>query len=80
MCGVARTPVLRALAGVSGAASLSTAPELEIGEERLGLAGLGDRLNEAKNKTKTTYPDRALILRLPVPLLRARGTLTPLKD
>ena len=31
----------------------------------------------AKNKTKTTYTDRALILRLPVPLLRARGTLTP---
>ena len=34
----------------------------------------------AKNKTKTTYPDRALMLRLPVPLLRARGTLTSLDD
>ena len=34
----------------------------------------------AKNKTKTTYPDRALMLRLPVPLLRARGTLTSLND
>ena len=47
-CGVARAPVLRALAGASGAASLATAPELEIGEERLRLAGLGDRLNERK--------------------------------
>ena len=34
----------------------------------------------AENKTKTTYPDRALMLRFPVPLLRARGTLTPLDD
>ena len=34
----------------------------------------------AKNKTKTTYPDRALILRLPVPLLQARGTLMSLDD
>ena len=48
MCGVAGAPVLRALAGASGAASLATAPELEIGEERLRLAGLGDRLKECK--------------------------------
>ena len=48
MCGVARAPVLRALAGTSGAASLAKALELEIGEERLRLAGLGDRLNERK--------------------------------
>ena len=33
-----------------------------------------------KNKTKNTYPDRALMLRLTVPLFRARGTLTPLDD
>jgi len=45
-CGVARAPVLRAFAGAIGAASLATAPELEIGEKRLRLAGLGDRLNE----------------------------------
>ena len=48
MCGVARAPVLRALAGASVAASLATAPELEIGEERLKIAGLGDRLNKRK--------------------------------
>ena len=34
----------------------------------------------AENKTNNTYPDRALMLRLPKPLLRARGTLTPLDD
>jgi len=34
----------------------------------------------AEDKTNNTYPDRALMLRLPVPLLRARGTLTPLDD
>ena len=33
-----------------------------------------------ENKTKNTYPDRALMLRLPMPLLRARGTLTPLDN
>ena len=80
MCGVARAPVLRALAGASGATSLATAPELEIGEERLRLAGLGERSNEYNNKTENTYLDRALMLRLPVPLLRARGTPTPLDD
>ena len=48
MCGEARTLVLRALAGVSGAASLATAPELEIREGRLRLAGFEDRLNECK--------------------------------
>ena len=41
MCGVAGAPVLRDLAVVSGDASLATAPKLEIGEERLRLAGLG---------------------------------------
>ena len=30
----------------------------------------------AKNKIKITYPDRALMLRLPEPLLRARGMMT----
>ena len=34
----------------------------------------------AKDKIKITYPDRALMLRLPVLHLRARGTLTPLDD
>ena len=34
----------------------------------------------AKNKIKITYPDRALMLRLPEPLHRARSTLTPLDD
>ena len=33
-----------------------------------------------KDEINTTYPDRALMLRLPEPLLRARGTLTPLND
>ena len=33
-----------------------------------------------KEKIKITYPDRALMLRLPVLLLWARGTLTPLDD
>ena len=79
-CGVARAPVLRALVSASGAASLATAPELKIGEGRLRLAGLGDQLNEDRNKTKNTYPDRALMLRLPVQLLRACGTETPPED
>ena len=35
---------------------------------------------DAKNKIEITYSDRALMLRLPVPLLRARGMLTPLDD
>ena len=50
-CGVARASVLRALVGANGAVSLATAPELEIGEGKLRLVGLGDRLNERK-KTK----------------------------
>ena len=80
MCGVVRAPVLRALAGVRGATSLATAPELEIGEGKLRLARLGERSNEYNNKTENTYLDRALMLRLPVPLLRAQGTPTPLDD
>ena len=34
----------------------------------------------AKDKIKITYPDRALMLCLPEPLLRARDTLTPPDD
>ena len=48
MCGVARAPVLRALVGASGAASLEMAPELVIGEEALKSAGLGGQLNECE--------------------------------
>jgi len=33
-----------------------------------------------KIKSKSTYPDRALMLRFLVPLLRARGTAPPLED
>ena len=33
-----------------------------------------------KDKIKIIYPDRALMLRLPEPLLRAGGTLTPADD
>ena len=33
-----------------------------------------------KDKIKITYPERALMLRLPEPLPRARGTLTPPDD
>ena len=33
-----------------------------------------------KDKIKITYPDWALMLRLPEPLLRARDTLTPPDD
>ena len=32
------------------------------------------------DEIKITYPDRALMLRLPKLLLRARGTLTPPDD
>jgi len=39
--GGSATPVLRALVGASGAASLAMAPELVIGEEALKTAGLG---------------------------------------
>ena len=48
VCGVARAPVLRALVGASGAASLAMAPELVIGEEALKSAGLGGQLNECE--------------------------------
>ena len=34
----------------------------------------------AKDKIKIAYSDRALMLRLPMPLLRACGTLTPPDD
>ena len=34
----------------------------------------------AKDKIKITHPDRALMLRLPEPLHRARNTPTPLDD
>ena len=34
----------------------------------------------AKKKIEITYSDRTLMLCLPVPLLRARGTLTPPDD
>jgi hypothetical protein len=37
----------------------------------------GRAKKETKNKVEITYSDRALMLRLPVPLLRACGTLTP---
>ena len=33
-----------------------------------------------KNKIKITYPERALMLHFHEPLIRARGTLTPLDD
>ena len=33
-----------------------------------------------KDEIKITYPDQELMLRLPEPLLRARGTLTPPDD
>ena len=34
----------------------------------------------AKKNVEITYSDRALMLHLPMPLLRARGTLTPAND
>ena len=43
-CGA--RPGLEGFGSASGAASLATAPETEIWEERLRLAGLGDRSNE----------------------------------
>jgi hypothetical protein len=46
VCVAARDPVLRALTGASGAASLAAAPELEIGGGRLRLAGLRERSNK----------------------------------
>ena len=39
VCGMAHAPVLRALVGASGAASLAMASELEIEEEMLKSAG-----------------------------------------
>ena len=79
MCGVARSLVLRALAGESWAASLAMAPELgnrgrSVEVNRTG----GSSKNE--NKVETAYSDRALMLHFPVLLLRARGMLTPLDD
>ena len=59
---------------------MATAPELEIGEGRPRLAGLGSDQMNTMNKTKNTYPDWALKLRLPLPLLRARGIPMPLDD
>ena len=49
-CSMEQALVLRALVGASGAASLAMAPELEIGEGKPRLAGLGDRLIEHKKQ------------------------------
>ena len=44
-------------------------------------AGSGNRASKyKKNGIKITYSDRELSLRLPAPLLWARGTLSPLDD
>ena len=37
-------------------------------------------LTNAKNKVEITYSDQVLMLRLPILLLRAHGTLTPPDD
>ena len=81
MCGVACAPVLRALVGASWAAFLAVAPELGNQGRNVEVSRIGgSSKTNAKGKVKITYPDRALMLRLPVPLLRAHGTLAPPDD
>ena len=50
-----------------------------IEEENIGVSRTGGS-SKNENKVKITYSDRELMLRLPVPLLQARGTPTPPDD
>ena len=79
MCGVLRALVLRALAGASCTASLVTAPGLEIKRRKLSRIEKSTKY-VTKNEIQKAYPDRALMLRFLVALLRARGTVPPLED
>ena len=72
MCGVLRDPVLRALTGASRTASLGTAPGLEIKRRKLSRIEKFTKYI-TKNGIQNAYPDRALMLRFLVALLRARG-------
>ena len=81
VCGVLRTPVLRALAGASWTASLAMAPGLKNRGTQVEDNKIEKSTKHAtKTKPKFTYPDRALMLRFLVALLRARGAVPPLED
>ena len=76
MCGVACAPVLRALVGARRAECLEVALQTGNRGRTIEVSRIGGS-SKNKNKTKIAYANRALMLRLPVPLLRTCGTLTP---
>ena len=61
VCGVLRAPVLRALVGASGTASVATAPGLEIGEQKLRTTRSGNRSNrqQKRNPSPLTRIERS---------------------
>ena len=79
MCSVACAPVLRALVGARWAECLEV--DLQSGNRgrNVEVSRIGGS-SKNENKTEIAYSARALKLRLPVLLLRARGTLTPPED
>ena len=77
MCGVACAPVLRALVGARRAECLEVALQTGNRGSNVEVSRIGGS-SKNKNKTEIAYSDRALMLHLPVLLLRARGTPTPL--
>jgi len=79
VCGVACAPVLRAMVGTRRAECLEVALQTGNRGRNVGVSRTGGS-SKNENKVKITYSDRSLMLRLPVPLLRAHGTLTPPDD
>ena len=79
MCGVTCAPVLRALVGARRAECLEVALQTGNQGRNIEVNRIGGS-SKNKNKIEIAYSDRALMLYLPVLLLRARGTLTPPED
>jgi len=79
VCGVACAPVLRALVGARRAECLEVALQPGNRGRNVEVSRIGGS-SKNENNVEIAYSDRALMLRLPVPLHRARGTLTPPND
>ena len=79
MCGVVCAPVLRALVGARWAECLEVALQSGNRGRNVEVSRIGGS-SKNENKTEIAYSDRALMLRLPVLLLQACGTLTPPED
>jgi len=79
VCGVACAPVLRALVGARQAECLEVALQPGNRGRNVEVSRIGGS-SKNENKTEIAYSDQALMLRLPVLLLRARGMLMPPED